>query len=118
TSVRHGNAALIEHDDTHAQPASRAASRAPFDPDEPEDLPKDLWFEPYRIPATDRARAVVQDVTHQVQSLERFRQTRKRKRRATDQARLEATVSAVVCDAMHHYLLGSPGDGLVVTRSK
>jgi hypothetical protein len=56
--------------------------------------------------------------TGQLQVLERYRELRRRKRRPEDQQRFEAIVAAVVSDAIHHHLLGSPGAGLVVTRSK
>jgi len=76
----------------------------------------DRWFNPYRAPNSDRARAVVTDVTGQVQSLESYRKLRQRARRPKDQEAFEGIVSAIVCDLIHFHLLRKDG-GLVVTRS-
>src|SRR5262249_54037320 len=76
----------------------------------------DRWFNPYRAPKSDRARAVVRDVTGQVQSLESYRKLRQRARRPKDQEAFEGIVSAIVCDLIHFHLLRKDG-GLVVTRS-
>jgi hypothetical protein len=83
-----------------------------------DETPPDPWFNPYRVPATERAREVVRDITGQLQVLEQYRQLRQRKRRPEEQQRFEAIVAAVVSDVIHHHLLGSHGAGLVVTRSK
>jgi hypothetical protein len=78
---------------------------------------RDIWFNPYRAPKTERAWAVVNDVLGQVQALERFHKLRRRVRRPADQEVFEATVTAVVADLMHLQLLRHPA-GLVVARSK
>jgi len=82
------------------------------------DRPPDPWFNPYRQPATDRACAIARDVAGQLQVVEKCRGLRARRRKARDQETFEEIVAAVVADVIHHYLSGSPGDGLVVSRSK
>jgi hypothetical protein len=74
------------------------------------------WFNPYRAPKSDPARAVVRDVTSQVQVLEDYRDLRQRARRPKGQQAFEGIISAIVCDLIHFHLLGKLG-GLVVTRS-
>ncbi len=83
-----------------------------------EETSRDPWFNPYRVPATKRAWSVVKDVAGQLHALEEYRKARQRKRRPADSERFDAIVAAVVADLTHHYLSGSPGAGLVVTRSK
>ena len=85
---------------------------------EDDEVSADPWFNPYRVPVTDRARAVIQEIAGMLQVLERYHNMRQRKRRASDQQRFEAIVAAVVSDLIHHHLSGSPGAGLVVSRSK
>ena len=86
---------------------------------EPDGEPSDPWFNPYRLPATERAHEVVREVAGQLQALSRrYHSLRQRKRRPDDQQRFEAIVAAVIADLIHHHLSGSPGNGLVVTRSK
>jgi hypothetical protein len=99
--------------DQRILPSSCNDAQAIFEADS---IPRDTWFNPYRAPKTDRARAVVNDVTNQVQNFERFEMFRKRARRPRDQQAFEDSVSAIVCDLIHFHLLGQPG-GLVVTRS-
>lgn len=77
---------------------------------------RDRHFNPWRIPRTEKARAAIQDVVHQLQSFERLYKHRKRKRRAVDLEAFEATVSAIASDLMYHHLLGH-GDGVYITRS-
>ena len=83
--------------------------------DEAEQL-RDRHFNPWRTPQTEKARAAIRDVAHQLQSYERLYQLRKRKRRPADQEAFEATVSAIVSDLMYHHILGH-GDGVYITRS-
>ena len=54
---------------------------------------RDRHFNPWRIPRTEKARAAIRDVAHQLQSFERLYKHRKRKRRAVDQEAFETTVS-------------------------
>lgn len=86
---------------------------------EEEDLPdllRDHPFNPWREPRTERAKAVVQDVVNQLQDYEVQFQLRQRKRRKADQETFEATISALVCDLIHHHLTAS-GNGVFITRS-
>ncbi len=66
--------------------------------------PRDRPFNPYRCPRSEKAKAIVADVTNQLQNYEKHRRPRKRARKPTDQAIFEETVSAVVCDLIHSYL--------------
>ena len=54
-----------------------------FDNDglEIEELPRDRPFNAYRCPASDKVKAIVADVTNQLQNYEEFHELRKRKRR-------------------------------------
>jgi hypothetical protein len=85
--------------------------------DDTEEVGQDTWFNPYRVPKTERAWAVVRDVVNQVQSLEQDDGLRKRARRQVDQERFEATVATIIADLIHFHLASAPG-GLVITRSK
>jgi hypothetical protein len=85
--------------------------------DDTEELQRDTWLNPYRLPKTERAWAVVRDVVTQVQSLEQHDGLRKRARRQADHARFEACVTAIIADLIHFHLSNATG-GLVVTRSK
>jgi hypothetical protein len=81
------------------------------------DAPQDTWFNPYRLPKSERAWAIVRDVVGQVQSFEQHFGLRERGRRQTDQERFEASIAAIIADLTHFHLSGAPG-GLVITRSK
>ena len=70
---------------------------------------KDRPFAPFRSPKSDRAGAVVADITEQISSYEEHFKPRKRARRVTDQAIFERTISAVVCDLIHRHLEQSGG---------
>jgi hypothetical protein len=85
--------------------------------EELDEQPRDIWFNPYRAPKTERAWAVVNDVLGQVQVLEEYYGLRRRARRAADQEVFNATIAAVVADLIHFHLSGHAA-GLVVTRSK
>jgi hypothetical protein len=63
---------------------------------EEDEAPPDPWFNPCRVPATDRARAVIQEIAGMLQVLERYHKMRQRKRRPSDQQRFEGIVAAVV----------------------
>ena len=85
-----------------------------FDDDDAiEALPRDRPFNAYRCPRSDKVEAIVADVTNQLQNYEKFLKLRRRKRRPDDQTTFEATVSAIVCDLIHHHL--TKRDGLVAT---
>jgi hypothetical protein len=70
-----------------------------------------------RAPKIAAAWAVVQDVLRQVQNYEWYYRLRARRRKPTDQHVFEATVSAVICDLIHHHLTYRP-HGVFITRSK
>jgi hypothetical protein len=72
--------------------------------DDTEKLGQDTWFNPYRVPKTERARVVIRDVRAHVQSLEQRDGLRKRARRQADQERFEATVAAIIADLIHVHL--------------
>ena len=83
--------------------------------DNPEQL-RDMWFDPERVPATDRARTLVVEATA---LLSAFREPdRKRISKKRDAARMTEQVTAILCNVAHHYLMGAPGNGIVVSRSK
>lgn len=85
--------------------------------DEEPEPPGARPFNPWRIPKTERARAVVEDVLNQIQNHERYYGARQRRRKAPDQKVFEATLSAIICDLMHYHLTGRDG-GVFITRSK
>lgn len=93
-----------------------AAKKGIEDAEGDEAPPRDRPFNPYRLPRNDRVKVVVADVLNQVQNYEKHFGLRKRKRKPADQGTFEATVSAIVCDLMHHQLTGSAG-GVAITRS-
>jgi hypothetical protein len=68
----------------------------------------------HRFPGTARAHLVVDPVVRAVDNYG----TRKRARSRTAYGALRATVSIVIANLMHHYLSGSPGEGLRVPRAK
>lgn len=74
---------------------------------------KDAHFNPYRVPRTDPARAIVAEVLKRLCAAD----TRKRARRPADQAAFLACVTALTCDTTHHRLSGKAG-GVAITRSK
>tara|TARA_R110001583_G_scaffold101415_1_gene247856 strand:+ start:9464 stop:10762 length:1299 start_codon:yes stop_codon:yes gene_type:complete len=76
----------------------------------------DRPFNPWRIPATDKAKAVVEEAIRLLQNYEKHFNLRKRKRRPADQVVFERTVSAILCDAIHHHLTGDQGD-IFISRS-
>jgi hypothetical protein len=82
-----------------------------------DDAPQDTWFNPYRLPKTERAWTIVRDVLGQVQSFEQHFGLRERGRRQADQERFEASIAAIIADLTHFHLSNAPG-GLVITRSK
>jgi hypothetical protein len=84
--------------------------------DQPQ-LPAARPFNPWRSAKTERAKAVVVgDVLNQVQNYEKYLKKRQRRRKPADQQAFEMTVTAVICDLIHHFLSGQ-GDGVFITRS-
>jgi hypothetical protein len=82
------------------------------------DEEKDRWFNPYRVPRTERAVAVVEHVIDQLVRFESLKGWRARARRPADDASFRQIVTAVICDLMYHELIAAQGQGLVITRSK
>jgi hypothetical protein len=70
---------------------------------------RDRPFDPYRIPKTDGARALVADVLNQLQNYEQHLRKRQRQRRPRDQEVFEQTVSAIVSDVAHRWLTAPAG---------
>jgi hypothetical protein len=73
---------------------------------------RDQWFDHSLSPANARAHEVLVPVmraweTHGRQAL-----------RAKDRHTLHTIGIPVVCNLIHHYLIGSPGEGIPVSRSK
>jgi hypothetical protein len=56
--------------------------------------PRDPWFNPYRVPATERAWAVVREVQRDLEGHEK----RERRRRPADQRTMEDTLATVVAN--------------------
>lgn len=77
---------------------------------------RDRGFNPWRYAATEKARAIIAEAVHMVESYEQHRAPRKRNRRLADQRTFELTIEAVLCDLMNHVLIGYP-EGLFITRS-
>lgn len=69
----------------------------------------DRPFNPFRSPRSEKVRTIVADVLKQVQSFERAKNLRQRKRRSDDQATFEQTVAAVVCDLAHRAITRPDG---------
>jgi hypothetical protein len=74
-------------------------------------------FDPWRLPASDAARAVIADILNQVQNYEEYYGLRERKRRPKDQETFEATVTAIICDLIHAELMRDRR-GILISRSK
>lgn len=84
--------------------------------EEQEERLRDRHFNPWRMPRTERARAVVGEVLQQLQAYEVQQQLRQRRRRQADQETFEATVSAIVSDLAYHHLMEREA-GVYITRS-
>ena len=75
---------------------------------------RDPWFNPYRYTASDRATIVLGGVLHRYEKTE----GRERNRKIDDRETFWKVGYALLADLSYHYLRGSPGTGLVVTRTK
>src|SRR5579859_6341227 len=80
------------------------------------EAPEDRAIDPWRTPRAPRAKAMVANLTTQLENYEVHRGTRKKARRATDQQRFEALVLAIICDLAHRQL-SEPGGRLYVSLS-
>jgi hypothetical protein len=76
----------------------------------------DRFFDPWRIPYSEGAKALVTKVINTVQGYESYYSKRQRKRRARDQETLEVTVSAVICDLLCAVLMRDER-GTAISRS-
>ena len=74
---------------------------------------RDPWFNPYRFPASERARIAVGEALYSFEKQE----NRKRARKIKDRQWLWHLGHALLPDLAYHYLNGSPGNGLVVARA-
>jgi hypothetical protein len=81
--------------------------------DVPSEPQRDLWFNPHLSPRNARAQEVVVPVVHAVEHYER-----KRALRSQDKLTFFQVLIPLVTNLMHHYLIGSPGQGIPVPRSK
>lgn len=79
--------------------------------------PKDTRFSPSRWAATEKARALVEEVRSQLLNYEARFHPRKRLRRLPDQQRFDRIVSAIVCD-LAHCALTAPGAWRHISLSK
>jgi hypothetical protein len=75
---------------------------------------RDLWFNPYRYPATERATLALGNVISELEHSEQ----RKRARKATDRTWFWKTTYAVLSDLAYYSLNGYCGDGLIGPRAK
>lgn len=75
------------------------------------------FFDPFRAPKSDAARGIVDDVIRQVQDYEDHFELRKRSRKPLDQEIFEATITAIICDAIYAYL-DDKSDRVLVSLSK
>ena len=78
--------------------------------------PRDRPFNPWRTPRREAARAIIAEAVRLLLAHEEAMNVRSRKRRQSDQETFEATVSAILCDLIHHHLIGLAG-GVFITRS-
>jgi hypothetical protein len=76
----------------------------------------DRFFDPWRVPRSAGAKALIQKIAGNVEAYEDYYGIRKRRRRDKDQEALEATISAVVCDLMHAVLMEDER-GIAISRS-
>lgn len=71
--------------------------------------PEDRFFQPFRAPRTDAAKAVVAEVVQAVLDFEERKRPRKRARKQVDQDVFLTMVAAVICDLVHRYLANPRG---------
>src|SRR5262245_23522873 len=83
----------------------------------PNDEPRDRPFDPWRLPATPKARELVGEAARLVEYYELQLKPRKRRRKEAGQRTFEATVSAIMCDLVHHHLSDEAG-AIAITRDK
>ena len=79
--------------------------------------PRDRRFDPHRVPLSTQAKALVDEACRGVERYEEHFGLRQRRRRKADQITFESTVSAILCDVIHHHV-GRQDGGIYVSRSK
>jgi hypothetical protein len=87
-----------------------------FDEAEESESESDRFFDPWRVPRSAGAKALIEKIVGNVQVYEEYYNKRQRKRRKKDQETHEATVSAVMCDLIHAVLMQDER-GLAISRS-
>ena len=78
--------------------------------------PSDSPFNPWRVAAGNELMQLVAQACKDVEAYEERHATRKRKRKVKDQKTFDDTVSALLCDVIHHQLSGSDA-GIYISRS-
>ena len=81
------------------------------------EMPRHPAIDPWRVPVTENARALVADITRQIEGYENLNGSRKRARKPVDAERFKALVSSVVCGLVH-LVLTKPGVAGRVSLSK
>lgn len=76
----------------------------------------DPWFEPYREPVSERARIFVGEALDTFEQLEQ--QQRQRRRTKASRQWLWQIGHPLFANLAYHYFEGSPGTGLIVSRTK
>src|SRR5215217_4691724 len=87
-----------------------------FDEADESESESDRFFDPWRVPRSAGAKALIEKIVGNVQVYEEYYNKRQRKRRKKDQETHEATVSAVMCDLIHAVLMQDER-GLAISRS-
>lgn len=77
----------------------------------------DRAFDPYRLPRTPTAQAIVDEVIQHILNYEDFKGVRKRKRKETDLASFKYIVTRLVCALIHNHLI-SPERHIFISLSK
>jgi hypothetical protein len=77
--------------------------------------PRDPFLNPFRVPKSDKVKAIIAEVLNQLQHFAKYRHIRKRQ--ADDQANFEPAITAIVCGLIHHHLVADE-DGLAISLSR
>lgn len=68
---------------------------------------RDRFFNPLRQAKTASAKALIVDITHQLQSYESHFELRKRSRKKRDLEIFNRQIEAIICEAVHRHLTGA-----------
>ena len=74
-------------------------------------------FNAWRVPRSEAAQEVIDDVVSQLLNYEKHFDPRQRKRRKVDQESFERMVSAVICDMIYHHLTHGSEQKVYISRS-